>query len=160
MKSILVLSFCVLVGVDAAALAAHDRRVVPWITGTALALLLLGLRRLLGQDAEAAPTPPDAGIGAASRRWMSRAENMIQWSESTRKDWDRHLRPTLAVQFGNVTGQSRGKDPAEFNATGVMLFGAELWAWVDPANVSANGGDAPGPGRATLDEILRQLERA
>jgi hypothetical protein len=40
-----------------------------------------------------------------------------------------------------------------------MLFGDELWAWVDPQNVSRTGGSEPGPGRETLDEILQRLEQ-
>jgi hypothetical protein len=40
-----------------------------------------------------------------------------------------------------------------------MLFGAELWAWVDPQNVSRTSEDEPGPGRDALDEILRRLEQ-
>jgi hypothetical protein len=40
-----------------------------------------------------------------------------------------------------------------------MLFGTELWAWVDPQNVSRTGESEPGPGRAALDEILRRLEQ-
>jgi hypothetical protein len=40
-----------------------------------------------------------------------------------------------------------------------MLFGAELWAWVDPNNVARTGGREPGPGRATLEEILDRLEK-
>jgi hypothetical protein len=157
---VLVASFVVVAGTELVALAAHDRRFVLWISGTAVALLLLGLRRLVGLPRHAAPSPPDAGIGAGLRHWMSHAETMIGWSESTRKDWDRHLRPILAVQFANVTGQSRRKDPAAFDATGRMLFGAELWAWVDPANAAGTGGEDPAPGRAALEEILRRLERA
>jgi hypothetical protein len=40
-----------------------------------------------------------------------------------------------------------------------MLFGAELWAWVDPENVARAGSDAPGPGREALGEILQRLEQ-
>ena len=40
-----------------------------------------------------------------------------------------------------------------------MLFGDELWQWVDPENVSRTGGHEPGPGRDALDEILQRLER-
>jgi hypothetical protein len=40
-----------------------------------------------------------------------------------------------------------------------MLFGADLWAWVDPENVSRSGVTEPGPGREALDEILQRLER-
>ena len=40
-----------------------------------------------------------------------------------------------------------------------MLFGDDLWLWVDPENVRATGIDEPGPGREVLDEILQRLER-
>jgi hypothetical protein len=58
-----------------------------------------------------------------------------------------------------ATGQKQSKDRAAFQATGRMLFGAELWSWVDPQNVSRTGGDEPGPGREALDEILQRLEQ-
>jgi hypothetical protein len=40
-----------------------------------------------------------------------------------------------------------------------MLFGDELWAWVDPDNVARTDKQGPGPGRSALDEILRKLEQ-
>jgi hypothetical protein len=46
-----------------------------------------------------------------------------------------------------------------FQATGKMLFGSELWQWVDPQNISRTGGDEPGPGREALAEILERMER-
>jgi hypothetical protein len=90
---------------------------------------------------------------------MSQTETLICRAESTRTDWDRHLRPRLAREFASATGQRQAKDPAAFIATGQMLFGPELWQWVDPDNVARKGGDAPGPGRGVLDEILERLER-
>jgi hypothetical protein len=90
---------------------------------------------------------------------MSRTETLISWSESTRSDWDRHLRPMLARQFGIATGQKQNKNPVAFRATGRMLFGDELWAWVDPDNVARTDKQGPGPGRSALDEILRKLEQ-
>ena len=44
-------------------------------------------------------------------------------------------------------------------STGRMLFGDDLWQWVDPENISRTGGHKPGPGRGTLDQILQRLER-
>ena len=41
-----------------------------------------------------------------------------------------------------------------------MLFGADLWDWVNPNNVAPTGDRSPGPGRAALGEILRKLEKA
>ena len=40
-----------------------------------------------------------------------------------------------------------------------MLFGTELWGWVDPDNVARTGGSEPGPGRGALNEILQRLEQ-
>jgi hypothetical protein len=65
----------------------------------------------------------------------------------------------LARQFGIATGQKQNKNPDGFRATGRMLFGDELWAWVDPENVARTGQHVPGPGRDALDEILRRLEQ-
>jgi hypothetical protein len=65
----------------------------------------------------------------------------------------------LARRFAIATGHKQSKDPAAFDATGRTLFGAELWAWVNPNNVSPTGAREPGPGRATLEEILERLEQ-
>ncbi|EUA56091.1 hypothetical protein I550_4249 [Mycobacterium intracellulare 1956] len=93
------------------------------------------------------------------RRWLSTTETTIRRSEATRADWDRHLRPMLARRYEIATGQRQAKDPAAFHATGRMLFGVELWDWVNPNNVIRNGDRQPGPGRAALEEILRKLEQ-
>jgi hypothetical protein len=93
------------------------------------------------------------------QRWLSRTEMLVSRAESTRRDWDRHLRPMLARQFELATGQRQSRNQTAFRATGTMLFGQELWAWVDPQNVSRTGDSEPGPGREALDEILRRLER-
>ena len=122
--------------------------------------MLLALRWYLvrGRDDE----PVQAPINDAEeslRRWLSRTETLISWSESTRSDWDRHLRPMLARQFAIATGQKQNKNPDGYRATGRMLFGDELWAWVDPENVARTNNHVPGPGREALDEILRRLEQ-
>jgi hypothetical protein len=65
----------------------------------------------------------------------------------------------LARQFELATGQRQARNHAAFQATGTMLFGSDLWAWVDPQNVSRTGDSEPGPGREALDEILRRLEQ-
>lgn len=105
-----------------------------------------------------APAPP-AGALSETLGWLAATETTIRWSESTRADWDRHLRPMLARRYAIATGQRHAKDPASFQATGQMLFGAELWEWVNPNNVTRTGGRQPGPGRAALEEILRKLEQ-
>jgi hypothetical protein len=102
---------------------------------------------------------PGDGPAQGLHRWLGRTRTLIERSESSRADWDRHLRPMLARQFELATGQRKSKNANAFDATGRMLFGDELWPWVDPDNVSRSGHDGPGPGRAVLDEILRRLER-
>jgi hypothetical protein len=159
MKRLLALSVCVVVTVELAALSLHDRRFVLWATGAAVVLALVNVRRLLGRDVESPPAAAPNGLEDSLRGWLSRTETLIHWSESTRSDWDRHLRPVLARRFAIATGQRQTKDPAAFHATGRMLFGAELWAWVDPNNVGQTGGREAGPGQATLEEILERLEQ-
>ena len=110
-----------------------------------------------GRDDERV-APPINDAEESLRRWLSRTETLISWSESTRSDWDRHLRPVLARQFGIATGQKQNKNPDGFRATGRMLFGDELWAWVDPENVARTNQHVPGPGREALDRILQRLE--
>jgi hypothetical protein len=159
MNRLIALGVCLIVGIELLALIVHDRRFVLAASGVALALVLLNLRRLLGsgfeRDDEATPDDP----GDALCRWLSNTETTIRWSDSTRADWDRHLRPMLARRYAIATGQRQAKDPAAFQATGQMLLGAELWKWVDPNNVTRTGSREPGPGRAALEEILQKLEQ-
>jgi hypothetical protein len=159
MKRLLALSVCVVVGVELAALSLHDRRFVLWAAGTTVVFALVNVRRLLAHDAEPSPVAAPNSLEDSLRSWLSRTEILMHWSESTRSDWDRHLRPMLARRFAIATGQRQAKDPEAFHATGRMLFGAELWAWVDPNNVAPTGGREPGPGHGTLEEILERLEQ-
>jgi hypothetical protein len=141
------------------ALVQHAHRFVLAASGVALTLALLSLRRVLGRDPDQAAEPDADEIGDSLRRWLSATETTIRWSESTRKDWDRHLRPMLARRYEMTTGQRQSKDAAAYHATGRMLFGAELWEWVNPNNVTRSGDHHPGPGRGALEEILRKLEQ-
>jgi hypothetical protein len=160
MKKYVAAGVFVMVAVEFVALVMLDRELFLVASGLVAAIVLLAFRWLLVRETE-----PDLGAGSANdsaeslRRWLSRTETLISRSDSTRRDWDRHLRPMLARQFELATGHRQVKDPAAFQATGRMLFGAELWTWVDPQNVSRTGGEEPGPGRAALDEILQRLER-
>jgi hypothetical protein len=159
MKKILALGVCLIVGMELLALIMQDRRFVLAGAGVAAALVLLNVRRLMGREAQ-----PDGGIspedlGGGLRRWLSTTETTIRWSQSTRSDWDRHLRPMLARRFEIATGHGLAKDPTAYYATGRMLFGAELWEWVNPNNVTGTRDQTPGPGRATLEEILHRLEQ-
>ena len=158
MKKLISLGVCLIVGIELLALALHDRRFVLAASGVALALVLLNVRRFLGRGTEPPAEPDPDDLGDSLRRWLSTTETTIRWSDSTRADWDRHLRPMLARRYEMTTGQKQSKDPVSYNASGRMLFGAELWEWVNPNNVR-NGDHQPGPGRATLEEILRRLEK-
>jgi len=159
MKRLIALGVCLIVGIEVLVLMLHDRRFVLAGAGVALALVLLNIRRVLGHGPEpdARENPDD--LGDSLRRWLSTTETTIRRSDSTRADWDRHLRPMLARRFEIATGQRQAKDPTAFHATGRMLFGAELWEWVNPNNVARTGDHEPGPGRATLEEILQRLEQ-
>jgi hypothetical protein len=159
MKRLIGLGVCLIVAIELLALILQDRRFVLAGAGVAAALVLLNVRRLVGHEGQ-----PDRGadpedLGDGLRRWLSTTQTTIRWSESTRSDWDRHLRPMLARRFEIATGLGLAKDPVAYYATGRMLFGAELWEWVNPNNVTGTRDHTPGPGRATLEEILHRLEQ-
>ncbi len=161
MKSLIVLGVLLVSGLELLVVSVRQQQLVPWIAGIAMGLLLFGIRGLLG--ASGAQLSPDRESTDDSedslRHWMSGAETRIHWSESTRMDWDRHWRPILARRFELATGQRRVKNSGAFDATGRMLFGAELWEWVDPGNIAHTGGDDRGPGRVVLEQILQRLEQ-
>lgn len=160
MKVFVAAGLCMVIMAELVVLVVLDRELFLLASGLTVAIVLFTLRVLLVRETE-----PDWGDASANdpaeslRRWLSRTETLISRSESTRRDWDRHLRPMLARQFELATGHRQIKDPVAFQATGQMLFGSELWRWVDPQNVSRTGGDEPGPGRDALAEILERMER-
>jgi hypothetical protein len=158
MKRLVALGVFVILSAELAALSLHDRRFVLWAAGAAALFALVSARQLLG-DVEPPPAAAPNALEESLRSWLSRTETLIHRSESTRNDWDRHLRPMLARRFAITTGLNQAKDPAAFDATGRMLFGPQLWAWVNPNNVAQTGAREPGPGRATLAEILELLEQ-
>ncbi|KAA1250415.1 hypothetical protein F0Q45_09905 [Mycobacterium simiae] len=158
MKKLISLGVFLIVGVELLALAVPDRRFVLAASGVAVALVVLNIRRFLGHGPQPATEPDHDDLRDGLRRWLSTTETTIRWSESTRADWDRHLRPMLARRYEIATGQRLAKDPAAFHATGGMLFGAELWEWVNPNNVMRGGEHQPGPGREKLEAILQKLE--
>ncbi|BBY67468.1 hypothetical protein [Mycolicibacterium helvum] len=143
-------------GAEVLALVLAGRQWVLPIAGLAVAVFLLAAR--LSFDASQ-PRPATEGVNddpaEALRRWRSRTESTIRWADSTRDDWDRHLRPRLAREFVLATRQ---RDPVALQATGRIVFGDDLWGWVDPNNVARGRGREPGPGYATLEEILRRME--
>jgi hypothetical protein len=159
MKKLVALGVSVVLSAELAALSLHDRRFVLWVAGAAALFALANVRQVLGRDIEPVPPTVPNPLEESLRGWLSRTQTLIHRSESTRADWDRHLRPMLARRFAIATGHKQSKDPAAFDATGRTLFGAELWAWVNPNNVSQTGVREPGPGRATLEEILERLEQ-
>ncbi|CAN5230645.1 hypothetical protein BH11ACT7_BH11ACT7_14190 [soil metagenome] len=146
-----------------AALAVPDSFGLQILPGVCVGAVLLGMRCYLGLIAER-PTRETAtdDSGESLQRWIFRTESLISWSGTTRSDWDRHVRPVLARQFEMATkaNQRRTTDPSSFQATGEMAFGADLWQWVDPDNIARGDGAAGrGPGRETLEAILRCLEQ-
>jgi hypothetical protein len=162
MRSLVVVGLCLAVLAEFVAICLPDRGDAHALTGVAVGLALLAMCSYLGVVADPPVSdgfPDDAG--ESLQRWVSRTESMIHWSETTRSDWDRRVRPNLARQFEMATkaAQRRTTDPAAFRATGLMLFGAELWYWVDPDNVVRGGGVRRGPGRRTLEGILECLEQ-
>lgn len=159
MKRLIALGVCFIVGAELLVLIVHDRSLVLVASGVALALVLLNIRRLLGQGIEPAVDLDPDDLGDSLRRWLATTETTIRWSESSRTDWDRHLRPMLARRYEIATGQRLAKDPAAFQSTGRMLFGVELWEWVNPNNIERSADHQPGPGRAAFEEILRRLEQ-
>lgn len=160
MTKLVLSGFCLVVAVQVLAFAQLDRELVVAVTGGALVWVLLAVRWYVSHlDDGAVDDTATDDVGAQLRRWLSRTETLISWSESSRSDWDRRLRPMLARQFELAAGQRKVKDPRAFDATGRMLFGEQLWQWVDPENISRTGGHEPGPGREALNEILQRLER-
>ncbi|UXA08410.1 hypothetical protein KXD96_10140 [Mycobacterium sp. SMC-2] len=159
MKKTLALGICLITAIELLALTQQDRRFVLAASGAALALVLLTVRRVLGRGMRPETEAEPDDLGDSLRRWLSNTETTIRWSESSRVDWDRHLRPMLARRYEMATGQRRSKDPVAYQTSGQMLFGTELWQWVNPNNVARTGDRQPGPGRGALEEILRKLEQ-
>jgi len=143
-------------GTEVLTLVLGVRQWVLPIAGLAVVVFLIAARLSFGAAQHRPPAESGADDPAeALRRWRTRTESTIQWADSTRADWDRHLRPRLAREFVLATRQ---RDPAALQATGRIVFGEDLWRWVDPNNVTQGGGGEPGPGYPTLEEILRRME--
>ncbi|MBX7447822.1 hypothetical protein GR927_07450 [Mycolicibacterium sp. 3033] len=159
MTKLVVGAVALVVAVQALAFTQLERELVLTVTGAALVVALLALRRRLVPDRD--PEEEDLGdeAEAALRRWRGRTETLISWAESSRADWDRRLRPMLARQFELAGGHRKVKDPNVYQLTGRMVFGDELWQWVDPQNISRTGGREPGPGREVLHDILVRLAK-
>jgi hypothetical protein len=159
MKKLVAAGIFIVLVFEVMAVTTLDRELVLVAVGAIVALVLLTLRLYLVHEPDDDPGSVNNDAAESLRRWLSRTETLVSRAESTRRDWDRHLRPMLARQFELATGQRQARNHTAFHATGTMLFGTELWAWVDPQNVSRTGESEPGPGREALDEILRRLEQ-
>ena len=159
MKKLVAAGVFIVLLFEVTAIAMLDRELILVAVGAMVALVLLTLRLYLVHEPGNDPGSVNDDAAESLRRWLARTQTLVSRAESTRRDWDRHLRPMLARQFELATGQRQARNHAAFHATGTMLFGTELWAWVDPQNVSRTGETEPGPGRDALDEILRRLEQ-
>jgi hypothetical protein len=159
MKKLVSVTAFLVVMAELSALFVEDRRYALWAPVAVVVGVLFSARLLISHRAEPVRAAAPDVLGDYLRSWLSRTETLIRWSESTRSDWDRHLRPMLAARFAISTGQKQAKDPAAFQATGLMLLGPQLWPWVDPHNVAETGQREPAPGRAALEEILERLEQ-
>lgn len=138
-----------------AVFAAHRYAVV--IGGLAAALFVLAACLQLNSERRGLrPEPSSDDATELLQRWKTQTQATVQWADSTRGDWDRHLRPKLAREFLLATRQ---KDPATQQATGRLVFGDELWTWVDPSAIRPEQSEEPGPGYTTLAEILRRMEQ-
>jgi hypothetical protein len=147
------------VAVEVFAVVGHLRSLTLVLSGGVVAVILYGLRRSLSADEQPARDSDDHSPEEVQRRWLARTETLIRWADRSRGDWDRHLRPLLAREFQAMTGQQRAKNRAAADATGRMMFGDDLWQWVDPFAVSYADRNQPAPGRAALDAILQRLLR-
>lgn len=159
MKRVGLIGISLVVGAELVTLLLTDRRAVGWASAAMAVIVLLAVRRRLAGRGPKVAEPAVNDAEKSLRDWVVRTETLIQWSDTTRGDWDQHLRPTLAREFFMATGPQQARDPAAMRATGRMVFGDQLWQWVDPHDVRRSSRGEPGPGRATLDEILHRLER-
>ena len=162
MNKVMASGFLLVLLAEATAFVVNRSWALP-IAGVAVALFAIELRsHLAGAKPDPADGPPANDAHESLQRWRAQTETMVRWADAGRVEWDRHLRPKLAREFMLATRQ---KETAAVDATGRMVFGDDLWQWVDPHNVSTSAAltarrDEPGPGRAALDEILRRLEQA
>ncbi|PRC61270.1 hypothetical protein C6A85_10570, partial [Mycobacterium sp. ITM-2017-0098] len=79
-----------MVGVQAFAMAGLERDLVVAATGAALACVVIAVRTQLTRRRSAdGDDVVDDPAAASLRRWLSRTETLIAWSESSRSDWDR-----------------------------------------------------------------------
>ncbi|WP_431240143.1 hypothetical protein ACQ86B_11790 [Mycolicibacterium aichiense] len=144
------------VAAEVLAIVLNAGRWIMPVAGLAVAAFLIAAQlTVVAAQGRSVPELPSDDPAEALWRWRSRTESAVQWADATREDWDRHLRPKLAREFVLATRQ---RDPVALQATGRIVFGDELWPWVDPNNIERTRSREPGPGYATLEEILRRME--
>jgi hypothetical protein len=144
-------------GAEAMAVTFSAHRYAVTIGGLAAALFVLAACRQLDSARRGFNSEPASDDATELlQRWRTQTQATLQWADSTRGEWDRYLRPKLAREFLLAVRQ---KDPAARQATGRLVFGDELWTWVDPSDIRAELSKEPGPGYTALAEILRRMER-
>ncbi|MBB5913286.1 hypothetical protein BJY24_002153 [Nocardia transvalensis] len=142
----------------------NERDSLPLLAGVpvlaALGLLIWSLVERSRAQAPDDPADDEIGNGPAEmlNRWHARAQMLTDRADGSRADWDRYLRPLLAKEFELSSGHRIAKNRRATEAAGQLLFGPELWRWVDPANSATRDTNTRAPGRAALDEILRRLQ--
>lgn len=159
MNRFVVLGLTLVIAVEVVAFMMLDHRSALMLSGAAAAFVLVESRRLMKRSRATNNSDAASVESESMKRWINRTESMIRWADSSRADWDRHLRPRLAREFMLATGQRMGRDQSSLAATGRIVFGDDLWQWVDPSNVASSSHREPGPGRGALNEILERLER-
>ncbi|EUA13653.1 hypothetical protein I553_6772 [Mycobacterium xenopi 4042] len=150
MKKVVASGVLIIVGVEVLALLLHDRRLVLWTSGAAAAIAMFYVRSFVGRDIEPPVAEPGSDLfGDSLRSWLSRTETMIRWSESTRSDWDRHLRPILARRFEIATGQRQAKDPLHSTPPARCSSAGTVGLGESQQHRTGRGPTArPGPGHA------------
>jgi hypothetical protein len=129
-----------------------------------LAVVLAALRAHLGEEGRAADSSvPDTTPDESLQRWRERTRMQLAWADGTRGDWDRHMRPMLAKDFQLALGRRFDTvdvtGAGSLDSAGRMMFGEQLWPWVNPSDIAVRDRDRPGPGREVLAEILTRLEQ-
>ncbi|WP_063042319.1 hypothetical protein [Nocardia pseudovaccinii] len=145
-------------GVELAAVAV-DRRLLAVVSGIALATIVVAFAALSMRASGDVVTPPVESPGMESvTRWRARTSVLLQYADGSRGEWDRQVRPLLAREFLLAIGSPEPGGNA-LSEAGRDFFGPELWRWVDPSAAMVTADSVPGPGRATLGEILERMTR-
>src|SRR5215218_4012353 len=120
MKKLVAAGIFIVLVFEVMAVTTLDRELVLVAVGAIVALVLLTLRLYLVHEPDDDPGSVNNDAAESLRRWLSRTETLVSRADSTRRDWDRHLRPMLARQFELATGQRQARNHTAFHATGTM----------------------------------------